>query len=186
MKQKEVLLRLKNYQETWQLLNGTSVTFRPIRPDDFELMIRFHEELSERSVYFRWFTPLGLNQRVAEERLKPACEVDFKNEVALVAEYRNPSNGEREIVGEGRLHRQPGTNEAEIAVIICDKYQRMGLGTQLMERLKQIGRTLKFERIIGDIHPENWNMQKVCRKLGFQVRYSYEEEVTKIAFQLAA
>lgn len=36
------------------LRDGTAVTLRPIRPEDEPLMIKFHETLSDRSVYFRW------------------------------------------------------------------------------------------------------------------------------------
>ncbi len=39
--------------------DGTPVTLRPIRPEDEPLMVKFHETLSDRSVYFRWLHMLG-------------------------------------------------------------------------------------------------------------------------------
>src|SRR5205814_4740376 len=64
------------YITRWKLKNGTSVTIRPIRPEDEPLMVKFHQTLSERSVYLRYFTPLRLDQRVAHERLSRICFID--------------------------------------------------------------------------------------------------------------
>ena len=38
---------------------------RPIRPEDEPFMAKFHETLSEESVYHRYFGPLKLDQRTA-------------------------------------------------------------------------------------------------------------------------
>ena len=45
--------------------NGTEVTLRPIRPEDEPLMVKFHQALSDRSVYMRYFYSLSLSSRVA-------------------------------------------------------------------------------------------------------------------------
>src|ERR671910_119462 len=44
----------KQYVSHEELRNGTPVTIRPIRPEDEPLMVRFHETLSEESVYMRY------------------------------------------------------------------------------------------------------------------------------------
>ena len=41
----------QQYVYPWTLSDGTPVT---IRPEDEPLMVKFHETLSEHSVYFRW------------------------------------------------------------------------------------------------------------------------------------
>ena len=51
------------------LKDGAPILIRPIRTEDEPLLRDFHETLSERSVYQRYLQPLGLNQRVAHERL---------------------------------------------------------------------------------------------------------------------
>jgi hypothetical protein len=45
----------------WTTKDGTPVTIRPIRSEDEPLLARFHQSLSERSVYMRYFsrTPLA-------------------------------------------------------------------------------------------------------------------------------
>src|SRR5262249_12656168 len=57
------------YVQPWTTKDGLPVLFRPIRPEDEPQMIKFHESLSERSVYMRYFVGLNLTQRVAHERL---------------------------------------------------------------------------------------------------------------------
>lgn len=174
------------YVKPWTFASGKQVTIRPIRPSDEGLMVKFHETLSDRSVYFRWFTPLGLSQRISPERLKRVCSPDYTQEMALVADYQHPQTGKHQILGVGRLTKVANTNEAELSVIICDEYQGQGLGTELINRLVQFGQDRKFDRIIGDVHPENIGMKKLCQNLGFKVHYSQEDEVTKIAMELAA
>jgi hypothetical protein len=44
------------YVGTWTLKDGNEVTIRPIRPEDEPLIVRFHQTVSERIVYFRYFT----------------------------------------------------------------------------------------------------------------------------------
>ena len=51
-------------------------------------MVAFHQALSERACYLRYFHPLKLSQRIAHERLTRICFIDYDREMALVAEHR--------------------------------------------------------------------------------------------------
>jgi len=73
--------------------DGTDVSLRPIRPDDEPRMAQFHQTLSERTVYMRYFSSLSLRSRVAHERLLRICHVDGEREVALVVDYTNKKMG---------------------------------------------------------------------------------------------
>ena len=81
------------YVGAWKMKDGKKVTIRPIRPEDEPLMVKFHEGLSERSVYLRYFSPLKLQQRVAHSRLIRICFNDYDREIALVAEHKD-GNGQ--------------------------------------------------------------------------------------------
>ena len=50
-----------------KLKDGTAVVIRPIQPEDEPLLVKFHETLSEESVYHRYFTQLKLDQRIAHD-----------------------------------------------------------------------------------------------------------------------
>lgn len=160
------------YVTPWTMKNGTSITIRPIRPEDEPLMIQFHKTLSEQSVYLRYFHLIKLSQRIAHERLTRLCFIDYDREMALVADYENPETGTHEILAVARLSKLHGRNEAEFALLVSDRYQCQGLGTELLQRLIQVGWDEGIERITAEILSENSGMQRVCEKLGFQVRRS--------------
>ncbi len=174
----------QQYAHPWTLLDGTPVTLRPIRPEDEPLMVRFHETLSDRSVYFRWLHTLGLSQRIAHEQLVGMCFIDYDREMALVADFRNPQTEQDEIIGVGRLIKAHGANEAEVAILITDQFQRKGLGTELLRRLIQFGHDEKLHLITGNILAENEGIQEVCKKLGFRLQHSPEEQLIKAELAL--
>jgi acetyltransferase len=154
------------YASSWNLKNGVQVLIRPIRPEDEPAMITFHASLSEHSVYLRYFHMEKLPDRVAHERLLQKCFIDYDREIALVAV--RPEAGEQEILGIGRLTKNPGSHDAEVAVLITDKYQRQGLGMELTRRLIQIARHEKLETIEANILPENTAMRGIALGLGFK------------------
>ena len=172
------------YASPWTMKDGSRLLIRPIRPEDEPMMIKFHQNVSERSVYFRFFHMLNLSYRTAHERLTRICFIDYDRETALVAEHKNAETGEKEILAVGRLVKQQGENEAEFAILIADKYQRSGLGTGLLKRLVGIGRKENNRRIKADILYENRGMQRVCEKLGFRLHYDSEEEVVKAVIDI--
>jgi len=157
------------YATTWKMKNKAPVVIRPIRPEDEPLIVKFHETLSEESVYNRYFSALKLSQRVAHERLTRICFNDYDREIALVAELKVAKGEEKKILGVGRLSKQHTPGEAEFAVLINDEWQRQGLGTELLRRLIEIGRDEKLKQLSGAILADNHAMQHVCRKVGFKV-----------------
>ena len=74
------------YISRGEMKDGEPMVIRPIRPEDEPLMVRFHESLSEESVYMRYFHMMNLDQRTAHERLTRICFIDYDREMALVAE----------------------------------------------------------------------------------------------------
>ena len=168
-----------------KMADGTQITIRPIRPEDEPLMVKFHESLSERSIYMRYFHLMNLDQRTAHERLTRICFIDYDREMALVAERQDPDTGEREIMGVGRLSKGGGvTDEAEYSILVSDRFQRQGIGTLLLERLLDVGRAEGLERITADILFDNRVMQRVSKRLGFKLRRDLQEMVYKANLEL--
>ena len=147
-------------------------------------MVKFHESLSEQSVRFRFFQPLKLSRRIAHERLTRVCHTDYNRLISLVVDYHDPETGERQILGVGRLNKLPWDASAEFALLLRDRWQNLGLGSALLRRLVQIGKDEKLDRIVADILPENSAMQRVCEKVGFQLKHEPGEPVVKAAIKL--
>jgi acetyltransferase len=157
------------YVTPWRLKNKAPAIIRPIMPEDEPLLVKFHETLSEESVYNRYFAALKLSQRVAHERMTRICFNDYDREIALVAELKVAKGAEKKILGVGRLSKQHGNAEAEFAVLVSDAWHAQGLGTELLRRLIEIGRVEKLTKISGQVLAENHAMHHICRKVGFQV-----------------
>jgi acetyltransferase len=167
------------YCKTWTTKSGADVLIRPIRPEDEPMMIEFHQTLSGQSVYNRYFHMMQLDQRVAHERLTRTCFIDYDREMALVAEQEDGAKGSRQIVGIARLTKVRGTNEGEVAVIVSDPYQKLGIGSELVRCLLDVARREKLARLVATVLPENRPMQRLFKNLGFQLRYSREEEAVE-------
>ena len=172
------------YVAPWTMRDGAQVTIRPIRPEDEPGMVHFHESLSERSVYYRYFHLMNLEQRVQHDRLVRTCFIDYDREMALVAEHRNPQTGEPEILAVARMTKIHGVNEAEVAIVVADQWQGRGLGRELLARLLIVGSDEKLNRLTAEILPDNTGILRICQKLGFTLKHSMDDEVVRAEFTL--
>jgi acetyltransferase len=169
----------RQYISEWKMRNGDIVNIRPIRPEDEPLMVKFHETLSEQSVYFRYFHLIKLGSRVRHERLTRICFIDYDREIALVVEHQNQQTQTPEILAVGRLSKLHGTNTAEFSILVCDRYQHQGIGTQLLNIILQIAHQEQLHTITAEILRDNQAMQKICEKLGFTIHPTEEPTVVQ-------
>ncbi|MBI5670575.1 MAG: bifunctional acetate--CoA ligase family protein/GNAT family N-acetyltransferase [Chloroflexi bacterium] len=172
------------YVQPWVMKDGDEVLIRPIRPEDEPLMVKFHETLSERTVYLRYFYPMKLSQRIEHERLIRICFIDYDREMALVVENTNPHTGEQQIIAAGRLIKIYGTKDAEFAILVSDAYQRQGLGTELLRRLVEVGRQEGIQTIFGTIIGDNVEMRRVAERMGFRVEGLPKDGTMRVALDL--
>ena len=172
------------YVSSWRMKDGTQVLLRPIRPEDEPAMAKFHETLSDQSVYLRFFHMEKFSSRVAHERLMRKCFIDYDREIALVAERTSHENGSHEIIAVGRLTRSRGTRDAEVAVLVTDQYQHRRLGKQLLARLIQVARDEKLERVVATILLENVAMRAMASRQGFQIQEDSDVGVVRAVLTL--
>lgn len=110
--------------------DGTPLHLRPIRPDDQERLISFHDRLSERTAYQRFFNVVKHLPRAWAHVL---TNVDYRRRLALVAEHGDGPS--RTLVGVARYDCIDQSDTAEIAFVIQDDWQNRGLGTILLDAL---------------------------------------------------
>ncbi len=171
------------YVGQFTLKEGTTVNIRPIRPEDEPLLVKFHETLSDRTVYGRYFQQLNLSQRVAHERLTRICFIDYAREMALVAEHKDAA-GETHILGVGRLTKVHGLSEGRFSVIVTDAYQHRGLGTELLRRIIDVARAENVKHVSADIMPSCADMRRICEKVGFTVDQSSSAGLERVEIDL--
>ncbi|QPC85055.1 bifunctional acetate--CoA ligase family protein/GNAT family N-acetyltransferase [Phototrophicus methaneseepsis] len=154
--------------------DGTTFFIRPVRPEDEPAMVRFHETLSERTVQLRYFTPMNLSQRVEHERLSRIVFIDYDREIVLVAMTNSSKNGEPEIGGVARLNRSYDKFSGEFGILISDRYQGLGLGRALLNRVIEIGREENVAYIYGRSLKENEGMINLAEQMGFNMQENAE------------
>ena len=172
------------YAQPWTAKDGNTALIRPIRPEDEPLLIKFHETLSDRSVYLRYLQPMMLSQRVAHERLSRICFIDYDREIAMVAESTDAKTAEPSIVAVARLSKIHGTEDAEVTILVNDRFQGRGLGREMIQRLLQVGRGENLRRVIALISTDNLVMQGLCEDLGFHLSPAPEEGRVRAVIEL--
>jgi RimJ/RimL family protein N-acetyltransferase len=162
------------------LKDGTKVHVRPIAPEDEPLLHEAVTAMSERSVYFRFFSPL---KRLPEALAHRLAVVDHKNRFALVATTHKPGGKDR-ILGVARYDRVPDTDVAEVAVAVVDAIQRQGLGGALLAILARAAREHGIKSFTLIVLPENQQMLGLLRKMGWIHHARLSGGVYDISFDL--
>jgi GNAT superfamily N-acetyltransferase len=99
-----------------------------LEPSDREPLLRLFYRLSPETLYRRFMSPVARPEQVPIDRL---LDVDHRDREAIVAV------GDGEIVGVARYFRQPGSDTAEMAVVVADAWQRQGLATRMLGALAE-------------------------------------------------
>ena len=163
-----------------ELSDGTKVHLRPIVPEDEALLHEAVAAMSERTVYFRFFSPI---KRMSDALAHRLAVVDYTDRFALVATTHRPTGAER-IVGVARYDRARGTDFAEVAVAVIDEFQRRGLGSVLLTNLARVARQNGIKTFSLIVLPENREMLGLLRKMGWIHQAKLTGGVYEISFEL--
>ena len=150
------------YIVPWKLNDGQEITLRPIKPEDEPLEHEMLTTLSEKSMKERFFqTIMGISHDV----LVRFCNIDYEREMAIVAEIK--VGDKKKIIGISRIVIEPGTKDAEFAVVVHDNYQGKGLGYKLMDVLIGIAQDKALDCLYGIVLSDNERMLRATSRLGF-------------------
>lgn len=167
------------------LRGGELLQIRPIRPDDEPEFVRFHTTLSDESVYRRYFFLMNLESRIRHERLTQMCFIDYDRQMALIAERTMEAGRPGEIVGVGRLIKQSGSKQAEVAVLVSDAFQNRGIGSALVQRLIEFARDEKLELLAASFLADNEPIAKLFKSRGFTINDGLDPEVRQAELRLS-
>jgi acetyltransferase len=160
------------------LKDGTFALIRPIRPEDEHLIDELFKSFSEATISMRFY------KRIIElrhEQLVMYCQIDYDREIAFVCV--TTKDGRDRIVGDARLIKQPDLDNAEMAVMVGDPWQGLGVGKSLCGRCINIARDLGIKRIWMEILKINFYMMGLSTKLGFRVVHE-DEDSARVVLEL--
>jgi len=149
-----------------RLHNGRTVRVRPVRPADAEAIQAFVRGLSESARRLRFFAPI---RELIPSMLKRLTEADGRLDRVLIALAQDDS-GER-IVALAQ-YADGDNGRCDLALVIADDWQRLGLGRLLVDILIETARDVGFTRAEADVLRGNDAMLGLARAFGFAVRHS--------------
>jgi RimJ/RimL family protein N-acetyltransferase len=169
----------ENYSATESLRDGREIEIRALRPDDKDDMLMAISRTDAQSLQRRFFV---VKRGFSEKEIAFFMNIDFVNHVALVA--LAGEDGRQVIIGGGRyIVTEPG-KAAEIAFVVVDDYQGLGIGTLLMRHIAVLARTAGLKELVAEVLPENAAMRKVFGKFGFQARRRGDPQVVHLVLTL--
>ncbi len=172
-------LNLSQYRREELLRDGYRVLLRPIEKSDINLWLAFFSRLSMQTKYYRFH---NVPKEMTEEDALRFCTVDYNNSFAYVVEIgKGP---DRKIIAIARYYRLPNKRSAEVAFAIEDAYQKIGLGTRLIQALADIAREKDISVFEASVLAQNLQMMEAFRDYGFHVSSNLQDGVYQVTFPI--
>jgi GNAT superfamily N-acetyltransferase len=177
------LLRTKSRGgEMYQLNEAASpghptVSVRTLSPGDEEGLREMFSRLSPKTIYERYHMPYP---RVPEWLVANSMEADARRGELLVA----VAGGE--IVGHAMYVRPDCGREAEIALVVEDRWQSKGVGKLLLSGLAQRGQLRGVEVFTGEVLGENRRMLGLLGAVFAEVGYTMNDSLYHVRMPLRA
>lgn len=159
------------------LPTGTTVLVRPIEPEDKPLLSAGLKMLSPETAMRRFLTP---KTSFSASELRYLTEVDHVDHIALVA-VDAVFGG---LIAVARCVRV-ADDTAELAIVVGDPWQRLGLGRRMVELLAERAAAVGVTRFSGTMLATNRGAVRLMRGFGTHVdRDVIESGAREIVVQL--
>jgi acetyltransferase len=164
--------------ESFEPVTGTSVTLRPLRPEDRDIELAFVSGLSPETRSNRL---LGGARQITREYIESLVNVDYSRDMALAATAM--LDGET-LIGVARYVLSEDRTSAEFAIVVADAWQGRGIGSRLLAKLIDVARARGLRRLYGDVLRTNRPMLEFVRRLGFTLEQHEDPTLTRASLQL--
>jgi acetyl coenzyme A synthetase (ADP forming)-like protein len=161
------------------LRDGMTLRLRPPRREDGDELLGFFRDLSQRSLYLRFHGFPRLGPELVEQLLDP----NWTERGALVGTFAE--DGRERVVAIANYERLRDPRVAEAAFAVADAYQRMGIGTRLVEQLAELAGQQGIERMVAEVLADNRDMLRVFEAIGFELKRELAGGEIEIEFPIA-
>ncbi|MCX5881026.1 MAG: GNAT family N-acetyltransferase, partial [Deltaproteobacteria bacterium] len=148
-------------------------------PSDEEEMRRLFYRFSDKAVYYRYFSPI---KTMPHAKMQQYVNVDFRETLSIVG--LTGDTGEGQIIAEARFVKHPGKPYGDVAFVVDEKYQGIGIASYLYAMLIRLAKERGLQGFTADVLTSNKSMMKVFEKGGQVVNASLSSGVyeLKISF----
>jgi acyl-CoA hydrolase/RimJ/RimL family protein N-acetyltransferase len=156
---REDLLFLEGYKTAIELKNGKVVEFRPLLPSDEFAYRNFFYSLQEKTIYMRFFYKMRTFSHEVVQ--KQWSSVDYRKNMSIIGLVQ--WGGHKEIMAIGSYAQEDDT-QAEVAFVVREDFQGLGVATYLLEMLEKIARENHYLSFSATVLRENAAMIRVFKK----------------------
>jgi acetyltransferase len=169
--------------ETVRLADGSTITIRPIHPDDADDLQNTFMRLSTQSIYLRF---LSYKKVLTDEEALRLATVDYNTQMAFVATMLE--NGHEIVVGVSRyaLLDKVHPKTAESAVIVGDEFQGRGIGKLLLWKLVDYAMVKGFNHLRGNLDMGNTRMLDLIKRSGLPHKQRYVDGIWEVNIDIRA
>ncbi len=160
----------KKYEKPVRLRDGKTVLLRPIKPEDEPLWLEMFQNFSEESIRYRFF---HIIKDTPHEMRARYCDIDYAREIGIVAELKEER--QRQILGVVRLIIEQDGKNGEIAFIVADPWQGLGLGSKMVDHMIEICKRRGLETVYALTLADNYRAIRLLKKRGFTIQYRNDE-----------
>jgi RimJ/RimL family protein N-acetyltransferase len=154
------MLNASHYHATETLPNGLRLLIRATEPHD-DLASAIQRDVGPKSFFYRFLRP---KHHLTDKEVASFVDCDFVSQVGLVGLVRN--NLRMAIVA-GARYWITRPDEAEIAFIVADAYQKQGIGTAMLKHLCSIARQAGLKHLYALAIADNEGAARLLNKLAF-------------------
>jgi len=144
----------------------------PVKPTDERLVREMFYDLSEHSIYMRFFAHI---KTMPHEKAQLLVNLDYQEQMSIgayVGEYPH-----YRMVGMAQYIRNPNTNLAEPAFLVKDSWHNEGLGEFLFDHLVRIARQRGLEGFTAEVLANNKPMIHILKNCGYKISTTIEDDV---------
>ncbi len=161
--------------------DGTTVRFRAIKPSDEEAMRRFFYRFSEKPIYYRFFYKI---RTMSHDKMQEYVNVDYSSGVSVVGLVGRP--GDEKIIAEARVVRDERDGFGNMAFLIEEAYQGIGIGSYLMGSLVRVAREKGMKGLTAEVLAGNKSMMKIFEKANLTLEAHLADGIYHIRMPFAA
>jgi len=152
--------------------SGLNILLRPVKIGDEPLMKDFFYALSSESMYRRF---MSVRMDMPHERLQEFGVVDYASRMMILAIVEG--DGKETIAAIGQYEIDEKVHTAEVALVVKDVYQKMGVGHDLLIYLTRLARRRGLLGFTAEVLVENKPMLDLFKNMGFDTEERNEEGV---------
>lgn len=148
--------------ETWRLVDGTQLTWRPVCAQDHAMLGGFLTGLSRQTRFERFMGAVNMPTPTLIEQL---TQVDFRHHQAFVVTHGTP--GGDTMVADARFVVDADAETADFAIVVDDRWQGHGIGAHLLHLLAEAAARRGLRWLRGDVRDDNQRMLRLMKRCGF-------------------